>query len=61
MHDRNAIDIRHPNRGIQIGNLTKPITSQLSPLLDSKLITVEGVAYDSQYLPLFPPFLPASS
>ncbi|KAJ2925137.1 hypothetical protein H1R20_g11960, partial [Candolleomyces eurysporus] len=44
-YDRNAIQVKNISRQ-QVGHLSRGVASQLSPLLDKKLITVEGVIND---------------
>lgn len=54
MQDRNAIDVKHSGRGPQIGNITKTLASRLAGLMDSKLITLEGVADQGEFSLLGP-------
>ncbi|KAF8556100.1 hypothetical protein OG21DRAFT_1506885 [Imleria badia] len=44
-YDRNAIQVKNI-AGAQVGHLPKNAASQLAPLLDQKLVTVEGVMHE---------------
>ncbi|KAF6760296.1 P-loop containing nucleoside triphosphate hydrolase protein [Ephemerocybe angulata] len=44
-YDRNAIQVKNISR-VQVGHLGRQVASQLAPLLDQKLITIEGVMND---------------
>ncbi|KIK94979.1 hypothetical protein PAXRUDRAFT_141720 [Paxillus rubicundulus Ve08.2h10] len=44
-YDRNAIQVKNIG-GTQVGHIPRNIASKLAPLLDQRLITVEGVMYE---------------
>ncbi|KAI0743822.1 SNF2 family N-terminal domain-containing protein [Daedaleopsis nitida] len=44
-HDRNAIQVKNIG-GTQVGHLPRNVAVKLAPLMDSKMITVEGVMHD---------------
>lgn len=52
MYDKNAIEVRHYNKGAKIGYLSKSFASLLAPLLDQDEVEIEGVAVDGQSTPL---------
>ncbi|KIJ68013.1 hypothetical protein HYDPIDRAFT_107592 [Hydnomerulius pinastri MD-312] len=44
-YDRNAIQVKNIG-GIQVGHIPRNVAAKLSPLLDQKLVTVEGVMHE---------------
>ena len=44
-YDRNAIQVKNISRH-QVGHIPRTVASVLAPLLDQKLVTVEGVIND---------------
>ncbi|KAF9470596.1 hypothetical protein BDN70DRAFT_888939 [Pholiota conissans] len=44
-YDRNAIQVKNISR-VQVGHLPRNVVSKLAPLLDKRLVTVEGVIND---------------
>lgn len=46
MHDKNAIEVRHSNKGLKIGMLSRQLAARLAPLIDAEQIDTEGVATD---------------
>lgn len=57
--ERNAIQVKNIG-GAQVGHIPKNVASQLAPLLDQKLVTVEGVMHEGNRMGLVIPVGPVN-
>jgi len=48
IHDKNAIEVRHSNKGAKVGYLSRGLALQLAPLIDQEMIEVEGVLLEGK-------------
>lgn len=52
--DRNAIQVKNISR-VQVGHIPRGVAAKLAPLMDQRLITVEGVINDGNRTPHYYP------
>lgn len=48
MSDKNAIEVRHDNKGVKIGMLAKSMAAKLAPLMDEGLLEFEAESGESE-------------
>ncbi|KAK4701080.1 hypothetical protein P7C70_g5154, partial [Phenoliferia sp. Uapishka_3] len=44
IYDKNAVEVRHMNKGMKIGYLSKTLAGRIAPLIDQRIITTKCVA-----------------